>query len=353
MTTALRCVDLRKAFGHVRAVDGVSFEIPEGSIFALLGPSGCGKTTVLRLIAGLEQPDRGRVEIGGEIASGDDVFMPAERRRVGLVFQDYALFPHLDVRHNVGFGLTTATERDSRVTELLKHVGLSGYGRRMPDELSGGQQQRVALARALAPAPRIVLLDEPFSNLDATLRVELRAEVRRILREVSATAVFVTHDQEEALSIADVVGVMFEGLLSQIGAPTDVYQRPATREVAEFVGEVNVFPGQGMGKAVVFELGTAIVDSPIVGHVDVLVRPEALVLSHDVQGAGTISKRQFFGHDQVIHVTLDSGQPVRCRVASGFVLADGARVRVQVDGHVMAFARGARKLAALGTGKLH
>ncbi|MBM4436866.1 MAG: ABC transporter ATP-binding protein [Actinobacteria bacterium] len=339
MNVALRCRELSKRFGDVQAVDDVSFEVAEGSLFALLGPSGCGKTTVLRLIAGLETPDAGLIEIAGSIAQSARTQVPPERRHVGLVFQDYALFPHLDVRANVAFGLAGANGRDARVDEVLAQVGLTELARRMPDELSGGQQQRVALARALAPRPRLVLLDEPYSNLDAALRVGLRLEVRAILRAAGATAVFVTHDQEEALSLADVVGVMMEGRLVQIGTATEVYRRPASRVVAEFIGEVNLLPGQGIGRAVVCDLGTVVVPEPLIGPVDVLVRPEALRLSADPRGQGVVTGHAFYGHDQIVHVRLDSGLRLQCRTGPGFDQPDGARVRVQLEGDALAFRR--------------
>ena len=215
---ALRCDGLSKAFGDAAAVDDASFHVTAGTVLALLGPSGCGKTTTLRLIAGLDRPDAGTIVLGGSEVQGPDVSVPPERRRVGLVFQDYALFPHLDVRANVGFGLSRRNGRAARVAETLELVGLSALASRMPHELSGGQQQRVALARALAPNPRVVLLDEPFSNLDAALRNDLRNDVRRVLRESGTTAVFVTHDQEEALSLADQVAVMIDGRVLQVGA---------------------------------------------------------------------------------------------------------------------------------------
>ncbi len=238
----LRLRGLRKSFGDVIAVDGLDLDVPEGAICALLGPSGCGKTTTLRLIAGLEQPDAGTVEIGGEEVAGPGRSVPAERRRIGMVFQDYALFPHMDVAANVGYALGRRPDRE-KVAAALETVGLGGLGKRNPHQLSGGQQQRVALARALVAEPRALLLDEPFSNLDAGLRARVREEVREILAAQKLTSVFVTHDQEEALSVADVVAVVNEGRVEQVGTPEDVYSRPTTRWVAGFLGEIEVLPG--------------------------------------------------------------------------------------------------------------
>ena len=224
------------------AVDDVSISIPEGDIVTLLGPSGCGKTTALRLIAGFERPDVGEIVLGERTVAASGAWIPPERRGVGMVFQEHALFPHLDVEHNVGFNLRK-TERDERVSRALDLVGLAPLRDRMPHELSGGQQQRVALARALAHDPIVVLLDEPFSSLDADLRVQMRAEVHEILKAAGATAVLVSHDQRDALAISDVVAVMRDGRIEQVGTPRDVYQFPHTRFVAEFVGRSNILEG--------------------------------------------------------------------------------------------------------------
>lgn len=242
----LEVENLQKRFGQVVAVDGVSFSVDAGAILVLLGPSGCGKTTVLRCIAGLERPDRGEIRLDGRSLLG----LPPEKRDVGLVFQNYALFPHLTVAGNIAYGLRHGRYRLSRparrkkVAELLDLVGLSGYERRKPHELSEGQKQRVALARALAVEPNVLLLDEPLSALDAALRVELRRELRRILKERGTTSVYVTHDQEEALVLGDRVGVMREGKLEQVDRPQDLYERPRTLFVAQFLGRANLWPAQ-------------------------------------------------------------------------------------------------------------
>ncbi len=240
---ALRTLAVTKRFGDVVAVDGVNLSVAESEFVAILGPSGCGKTTLLRLIAGFERPDAGGIEIAGQPVAGPRRNVPPEGRRIGMVFQESALFPHLDVSGNIGFGLPRR-RRSERVAELVALVGLAGLQRRMPHELSGGQQQRVALARALAPDPALILLDEPFSSLDATLRSQLRGEVRAILRAAGATTLFVTHDQGEALELSDRIAVMRAGRIEQLSTPDELYLRPVNRFVAGFVGEANLLPGE-------------------------------------------------------------------------------------------------------------
>lgn len=247
-TTPLVLQDIRKTYPGARApaVNGLSLTLEAGEILTLLGPSGCGKTTTLRMIAGFERPDGGEIVVGGKRVFGPGTWVPPEARGVGMVFQDYALFPHLTIRENVAFGLgkVPAAERAERVRSALELVGLGGLGDRYPHSLSGGQQQRVALARALAPRPALVLLDEPFSNLDAALRVQMREEVRRILKNHGSAAVFVTHDQKDALAISDRIAVMNQGHLEQVGAPREIYQFPATEFTARFVGQTNVLHGE-------------------------------------------------------------------------------------------------------------
>ena len=334
---ALRLRGLRKAYGDVVAVDGIDLEIEAGATCALLGPSGCGKTTTLRLIAGLETPDGGSVEIGSETVSTPSRSLPPERRRIGMVFQDYALFPHLDVAGNVGYGLGRRPDRE-RVETMLATVGLGGLGARHPHELSGGQQQRVALARALITEPRAVLLDEPFSNLDAGLREKVRREARDILTSQGVTAVFVTHDQEEALSVADVVAVMNEG------TPEEVYSRPATRWVAGFLGEIEVLPGTAENGSVSCELGRLPNRNGLSGEVDVLIRPESVAVGtveppdRRSQDA-TVVSRNFYGHDQLIELRLPSGQLVRARRLGFPAGHPGDRVRVWIDGPADVLAR--------------
>ena len=328
-----------RSYGLVRAVKDLDLEVRRGEILALLGPSGCGKTTTLRLIAGFETPDFGTVEVGGRTVAGPQANVPPEKRRVGMVFQDYSLFPHLSVEQNVAYGLPSGKKRNGRVEEVLALTHLEGLGDRMPHELSGGQQQRVALARALAPEPTVVLLDEPFSNLDASLRVRVRSEMREILREAGATAVFVTHDQEEALSLADEVAVMMRGTVIQSAPPETLYHRPATREVASFVGEANFLPGTAQNDQASCALG----DIPIVGNgegeVDVMLRPEALVLRALPNGQATVEDREFYGHDQLLKLRLDSGLTLRARLVGGPGFGLGERVAIGVWGSAVAFRR--------------
>jgi iron(III) transport system ATP-binding protein len=335
----VRLSGVSRSYGPVRAVRELDLEVRKGEILAFLGPSGCGKTTTLRLIAGFESPDSGTVEVGGRKVAGPGLAVPPEKRRVGMVFQDYALFPHLSVEQNVAYGLPGGKKRQGRIEEVLALAHLEGLGDRMPHELSGGQQQRVALARALAPEPAVVLLDEPFSNLDASLRVRVRSEMREILRDAGATAVFVTHDQEEALSLADEVAVMMDGMVVQSAPPETLYHQPATRQVASFVGEANFLPGVAENGHVSCALG----DIPILGdgegEVEVMLRPEALVLRALPNGQATVEDREFYGHDQLLKLRLDSGGTLRARLVGGPGFGPGERVAVDVWGSAVVFRR--------------
>lgn len=336
--------ELRKAFGSQVVIDGIELDVGEGEFVALLGPSGSGKTTMLRLIAGFEDADAGEIRLGNRLIVHDGISVPPERRKIGMVFQDYALFPHLSVRDNVAFGLPRGKAKKGRVEVVLERVGLGPWIDQMPHFLSGGQQQRVALARALAPNPEIVMLDEPFSNLDPALRMQVRADVRRILQDAGVTAILVTHDQEEALSMADRIAVLFDGRIAQYATPEDVYDRPATREVAAFVGDAQFVPGVATGDMVETVLGTLALASPEEGDVDILIRPEMVSLSpleDDSAGSpGTVASRRFFGRDQQVNVTLDrDGTALTARIPTLHHYAEGERVAATIDRPVLAFPR--------------
>ncbi|MEX2081540.1 MAG: ABC transporter ATP-binding protein, partial [Dehalococcoidia bacterium] len=309
---AIRCAGVTRHFGPVVAVDDLTLDVGAGELMALLGPSGCGKTTLLRLIAGFERPERGSIEVGGQRVNGPGTFVAPEKRNAGMVFQDYALFPHMTVARNVGYGLGRRG-REQRIAEVLELVGLGALGGRYPHELSGGQAQRVALARALAPRPAVILLDEPFSNLDTRLRQTVRSEVRGILREAAASALFVTHDQEEALSLADHVAVMWEGRILQVGRPMEVYREPGSRDLATFLGDANFVPGRAHEGRVETEVGcVGLAKGPGEGPVDVMFRPEGLRV-RAAAGNGVVVGHEFFGHDQLLTVQLRSGTLVRVR----------------------------------------
>jgi iron(III) transport system ATP-binding protein len=415
---ALICADLRKSYGSIVAVDDISLAVAPGELMALLGPSGCGKTTTLRLIAGFERPDLGTVHIGGKEVVGSGRFQPPERRHVGMVFQDYALFPHLTVAANVAYGLpnnsasgAAATIRNwtkkrfggeaelsNRVREVLDLVELTELAQRYPDELSGGEAQRVALARALAPSPALILLDEPFSNLDARLRASVRTEVRDILRRAGAAAIFVTHDQEEAFSLADRVVVMHRGRVEQVGTPDEIYQHPASRFVASFVGDADFLPGQVQSDGIHTEIGLVPVPPSVsaphligTNSVDIMLRPESfLVEAMDHPEPAELDRRpnsidtvpgidssgdqpataptgnhpaiappagnppaiapagnppaiarvighEYYGHDQMLTVRLRSGRLIRARLGPSDKFRPGDHVRLRFQGHPTVF----------------
>ncbi len=351
----LQASGLHKSFASQRVLTGVDLEIPPGSFTAILGPSGSGKTTLLRIFAGLERPDAGTVTIGGSVVEDSSrLHVPAERRRLGYVSQEGSLFPHLNVEANVGFGLHRRQRRGVRVRELLEAVGLSGLGRRYPHQLSGGQQQRVALARALAVSPGAVLLDEPFASLDAQLRVAMRSDVGEILRGAGTTGVLVTHDQDEALSMADYVAVIRRGRIAQLGTPAELYAHPADAELARFVGAANLLPGRRGDGVVETPLGPA--EAPGVSGVTgdavtVLVRPEqlriaALDISCQDAGDGGVPGRvvstSYHGHDCLVAVQPDGragGQTGRvvARTLGDPHLGDGAAVTLSITGPVLTF----------------
>ena len=306
-----------KDFGTVRAVNQVSLDLAKGEIMALLGPSGCGKSTMLRLIAGFERPDEGTIEIDGRVVASPSHMTPPEQRGVGMVFQDYALFPHLTVEQNVAFGLNRLSRRQraQRTAELLEQVGLQGLGKRYPYELSGGQQQRVALARAMAPDPAVILLDEPFSNLDASLRQQMRDQIRRILKSVGSTAILVTHDQKDAFVVADRVAVMNQGQLLQVGTAKELYTRPANEFVASFVGHSNMLRGRFLATegCIATELGTlpcSVTSVQQGDEVTVCLSPRFLCLDPEGTITGRVVSTVFEGTtiETVVAIPLGEGE---------------------------------------------
>lgn len=322
--------DVSKRFGTVAALNGFNLSVERGGVLGLLGPSASGKTTALRVIAGFERPDAGTIEIAGTTVASDSVWVPPEKRRVGMVFQDYALFPHLSVSGNVAFGLSRGEHRATRVLEVLAMVGLTGTADRMPHELSGGEQQRIALARALAPRPHLILLDEPFSNLDTPQRDRVRREVRTILVESRATAIFVTHDQEEALAMSDTVAVMRQGAVLQTAAPHDLYSRPTDCWVARFLGEAEFVPGTARNGRVDTPLGSYADTSGASGNVEVMIRPEAVRLTADDDGPALVVDREFYGHDQLVTLHLDQGHRLLARTGPEPIFNPGDHVRFEV-----------------------
>ncbi len=322
------------------AVREVSLQVRRGEVLSLLGPSGCGKTTVLRLIAGLERPDRGEVRVNGQLVAGRGSWVPPEKRRVGLVFQDYALFPHMTVARNISFPLSKwpIARREQRVAELLDLIGMPGLGNRYPHQLSGGQQQRVALARALAPEPDLVLMDEPFSSLDAESRASTRDQVRGILKSLGTTVIFVTHDQEEALLLGDRVAVMNGGHVEQVGTPEAIFQSPATRFVAEFLGLSCFLPGvvTPVGLQTEIGLNPQAAGAPCGTAVEVLVRPDDLLVAADPSGEARVVRCMYRGMDYLYDVALPSGTTVRCIGAHTVKLAPGTPVRLELSaGHAL------------------
>ncbi|MBI1730987.1 ABC transporter ATP-binding protein [Candidatus Acetothermia bacterium] len=323
----------------------LSLEVIEGEYLVILGPSGSGKTTLLRILAGLEAPNAGRVIIAGQEMSSTRAY-PPEKRGVGMVFQDYALFPHMTAAENIAFGLSKQkSTRKERVSELLDLVGLKGYERRYPHELSGGEQQRVALARTLAPNPKVILLDEPFSNLDADLRRSMRHEVREILKKLGSTVILVTHDQEEAFELGDRVAVLSEGRIAQIGTPDEIYHHPATRFVAEFIGRADFLEGCWCERGIETELGVlppgnGSKDQPCGRTCEVLIRPDMVEIEPDEKGQAVIVEQRFSGMKKLYCLELPSGRRIHSLQPSTATLKKGSRVRVHVDrSHCVCFSK--------------
>ncbi|MGF1481208.1 MAG: ABC transporter ATP-binding protein [Cyanophyceae cyanobacterium] len=318
------------------ALDNVSLTLNQGELLGLLGPSGCGKTTLLRILAGFEHPSAGTVQLAGQIVSSAHRWVPPEKRHTGMVFQDYALFPHLTVARNIAFGLRgSAQQKQKRVAEVLALVGLSELEKRYPHQLSGGQQQRVALARALAPQPAMMLLDEPLSNLDVQVRQRLRQEVRRILKAAHTSAIFVTHDREEALAISDRVAVMRQGRIEQIGTPEELYAHPTSRFVAEFVTGANFLTATRSGERWQTELGEWLL--PTASHLngskdsELMLRQEDIVLIPDDSSPVRIVERQFLGREYRYCLEIPSGKHLYARTTANIRLPEGISVRLVVN----------------------
>jgi iron(III) transport system ATP-binding protein len=339
--------DLHKSFGEHPVLRGVNLVVPAGTFAAIVGQSGSGKTTLLRILAGFERPDRGSVAIGGIPLDDDQTHVRAEQRRIGYVPQEGSLFPHLSVEANIGFGLSRRERRGDRVRDLLDMVGLEGLGGRYPHQLSGGQQQRVALARALAVQPRLILLDEPFAALDATLRASVREDVQEILTRAGTTAILVTHDQDEALSVADLVAVMRDGQIAQVDEPQRLYALPVDVDLGGFIGEANVMTGIARDDRVETPLGMLEVRGGLSARsgeaMTVLVRPEQVWVFPYEDGpgvAGTVVHTGFHGHDSIIGIDIGSvglGAPITSRVLGALALAPGAPVRINIRGPVNAW----------------
>jgi len=346
--TRLAVTDLYKAFGNQAVLTGIELTVPEGSLTAILGPSGSGKTTLLRVLAGFERSDRGVIILGDRVVEDGHHYLPPEERGIGYVPQEGALFPHLTVEKNIAFGLSRHDRRDGRIARLADMVGLADLTQRYPHQLSGGQQQRVALARALAIEPEVVLLDEPFSSLDAGLRVSVRADVQRVLREAGTTALLVTHDQDEALSMGDLVAVIRHGRIGQSGTPQELYDHPVDPAMAEFLGEANLIIGSVDNAVASTPLGTLPLRSGSTRvsrptSAVVMVRPEQVEVwpGRGVDGlAARVVESQFHGHDTVIKVAPDPSSGIVAIVArtdGGLALAPGTEVTVTARGPVLAW----------------
>ena len=325
----IRARSVTKSYGLESVLSDFNLDVWNGSVVGILGMSGSGKTTALRLIAGFEKPDSGIIEMRNEIISSEDTFLPPEQRNVGMVFQDYALFPHLNVEKNISFGLNAFEMKSGRLEEVISMCNLEEYRKKFPQELSGGQQQRVALARALAPKPEVILLDEPFTSLDAHMARDLREEVVMLLKQTETTAIIVTHDQEEALSVCDVVSVLENGQVIQSATPQEIYLNPVSQTVANSVGDPNILKGFSTNGRVETSLGSFV--SAYNGALDVSIRPECIELTLDTEGSYVVTECTFYGHDQVISFSNNKGEIFRARSLPNTIYQSGDKVTVNIS----------------------
>ena len=325
----IRTRSVSKSYDEEQVLSDFNLDVWKGSITGILGSSGSGKTTALRLIAGFDRPDAGIIEMKNEVIVSDEVWLPPEKRNIGMVFQDYALFPHLTVEKNIAFGLGKNDLGKGRLKEVIDMCNLSGLINKFPQELSGGQQQRVALARALAPNPEVVLLDEPFTSLDAQMARVLRDEVVELLKNTETTAIIVTHDQEEALSVCDVVSVLEKGKIIQSSTPQEIYLNPVSKTVANSVGDPNILKGFSIDGRVETSLGTFV--SAYEGALDVSIRPECIELNLDSEGSYIVKECTFYGHDQVISFQNSKGEVFRARSLPNTIYEAGDKVNIEIS----------------------
>ena len=325
----IRARSVTKSYGSEIVLSDFNLDVWNGSIVGILGTSGSGKTTALRLLAGFDKPDSGIIEMRNRVISSEDTFLPPEERNVGMVFQDYALFPHLNVEKNISFGLSRDEIKSGRLEEVLSMCNLEIYRNKFPQELSGGQQQRVSLARALAPKPEVILLDEPFTSLDAHMARDLREEVVSLLRQTETTAIIVTHDQEEALSVCDVVSVLENGSVIQSATPQEIYLNPVSQTVANSVGDPNILKGFSVDGRVETSLGTFV--TAYNGALDVSIRPECIELLLDSEGSYVVKECTFYGHDQVISFQNSKGEVFRARSLPNTIYEAGDKVNINIS----------------------
>ncbi len=325
----IRARSVTKSYGSEIVLSDFNLDVWNGSIVGILGISGSGKTTALRLLAGFDKPDLGIIEMRNRVISSEEIFLPPEERNVGMVFQDYALFPHLNVEKNISFGLSRDEIKSGRLEEVLSMCNLETYRNKFPQELSGGQQQRVSLARALAPKPEVILLDEPFTSLDAHMARDLREEVVSLLRQTETTAIIVTHDQEEALSVCDVVSVLENGSVIQSATPQEIYLNPVSQTVANSVGDPNILKGFSVDGRVETSLGTFV--TAYNGALDVSIRPECIELLLDSEGSYVVKECTFYGHDQVISFQNSKGEVFRARSLPNTIYEAGDKVNINIS----------------------